>query len=94
MLHFRPELVKMELAENFRSITQDMEGEYRHLKPDGTHDLAWIAHDLNSFGVMGEAARATAEKGKKTCMYQVAGFIELLREIERYPLSNLYSNAL
>lgn len=91
MLHFRPELVRMDKARNFVSKAEDIRNDYRHIFPTGPHALAWIAHDLNPDGTVGDASLATAEKGKATAEHQAAGFIELLAEVERYPLSQLYS---
>jgi len=91
MLHFRPDLVRTDEARDFTSNAEAMKGEYRHIFPTGPHALAWIAHDLNPHGVMGDASRATAEKGRIMAEHQAGGFVELLREVERYPLSNLYT---
>jgi len=91
MLHFRPDLVRMDEARDFTSKAEEMKSEYRHIFPTGPHALAWIAHDLNPHGVMGDASRGTAEKGRIMAEHQAGGFIELLREVERYPLSNLYT---
>lgn len=91
MLHFRPELVRMDKAENFASRAEEMKKSARFLQPLPPHALAWIAHDLNPAGVVGNAAAGTAEKGAAICRHQVSGFIELLRDLENYPLSNLYA---
>jgi creatinine amidohydrolase len=91
MLHFRPELVRMDKARNFTSHAECIKGEYRHIFPTGPHALAWIAHDLNPHGVMGDASQATADKGRRLAEHNARGFIDLLREVERYPLSNLYA---
>lgn len=91
MLYFRPDLVRMEKAENFRSAAERMKEASRFLQPLPPHSLAWIAHDLNPAGVVGDAASGTAEKGAAICKHQVAGFIELIRDLAAYPLSNLYS---
>lgn len=90
MLHFRPELVRMEAAKNFVSRAEDMRAQSRFLQPLPPHALAWIAHDLNPDGVVGDASAATAEKGAAICRHQVAGFVELLRDVAAYDLSNLY----
>ncbi len=64
MLHFRPDLVNMDAAENFRSAAATAEEQLELLRPTGTHAFAWIASDLNPGGVVGKAAKATAEKGR------------------------------
>lgn len=91
MLHFRPELVRMDKAENFVSKAEEMRSNSKFLTPLPPHSLAWIAHDLNPHGVVGDASKGTAEKGAAICRHQVAGFIELLRDVAAYPLSNLYT---
>ncbi|NTJ43590.1 creatininase family protein [Agrobacterium larrymoorei] len=90
MLHFRPDLVRMEFAQNFRSKAEWMKEQSKYLQPLPPHSLAWIAHDLNPHGVVGNAAAATAIKGEAICRHQVAGFIELLRDLTNYSLDNLY----
>jgi creatinine amidohydrolase len=87
MLHFRPDLVRMEKAENFVSAA---ESRSKFLQPAPPHVLSWLAHDLNPNGVVGNAAAGTAEKGAAICRHQVSGFIELLQALTDYPLDNLY----
>ncbi|MGV1803885.1 creatininase family protein [Agrobacterium vitis] len=91
MLHFRPELVRMDKAENFVSKAEWMKERSDFLQPLPPHSLAWIAHDLNPAGVVGDASKGTAEKGEAICRHQVSGFIQLLRDVRDYPLSVLYS---
>ncbi|QDB99906.1 creatininase family protein [Mesorhizobium sp. 8] len=86
MLHFRPDLVDMDKAENFVSSVQRAEQEFELLKPTGAHAFAWIATDLNPNGVVGEAKLATAEKGRLTAEYQADGFIRLLRDVRKAKL--------
>jgi creatinine amidohydrolase len=90
MLHFRPELVRMDKAKNFISNAMAMEQEYTHLRPIGPHGFAWIAPDLNADGAVGDASSATADKGKATAEYQAEGFIALLRDMTAFPLSRLH----
>lgn len=90
MLHLRPDLVRMEHAQNFTSKAEWMKEKSRFLQPLPPHSLAWIAHDLNPHGVVGNAAAATATKGEAICRHQVAGFIDLLRDVSDYSLDNLY----
>ena len=76
MLAFQPHTVDMTKADNFRSSA-----EMSHIAPTGPVSYGWIAPDLNASGVVGEAHLASVEKGRQTCYYQVAGFIELLRQV-------------
>lgn len=86
MLHFRPDLVDMGKAANFVSRAADDERDFVHLRPTGTHAYAWIASDLNPSGAVGNAALATAEKGRAIAERQVEGMIQLLGEVERIGL--------
>lgn len=89
MLHFRPELVDMGKAKHFPSKAAEMEKGYTHLRPIGQHGFGWIAQDINPAGAVGDAASATAEKGRLTAEHQADGFIALLRDVARFPLSEL-----
>jgi creatinine amidohydrolase len=91
MLSFRPELVSMDQAKNFVSSAVAMEKEFNYLGPVGSHAFGWIAQDLNIEGAVGDAGKATAEKGKRTAEHQVDGFIALLRDMTTFSLNRLYS---
>ena len=84
MLHFRPKLVDMTHAQDFRS-----KAEAAPIPPTGPISQGWVSSDLNPHGVVGEAHIATAEKGKATCTHQVQGFIELLKTVADAPLDEL-----
>ncbi|MBV8565774.1 MAG: creatininase family protein [Methylobacteriaceae bacterium] len=89
MLHFRPDLVRMENAQNFISSAAEIAREYTWLRPIGLHAFGWIAPDLHAAGAVGDASRASAEKGRVTAAYQAERFIELLRDVSRFPLARL-----
>jgi creatinine amidohydrolase len=89
MLHFRPDLVDMNKARLFPSFAAEMEKDYQHLRPIGTHAFGWIAQDLNPDGAVGDASLATAEKGRLTAEHQADAFIALLRDVARFPLVRL-----
>jgi len=91
MLSFRRELVHMAEARNFVSSAIAMEQEFVHLGPTGTHGFGWIAQDLHPDGAVGDAGKATAEKGNATAEHQVAGFIALLRDMTEFSLSRLHA---
>jgi creatinine amidohydrolase len=90
MLSFCPELVSMKKAKNFVSSAVAMEKEFSHLGPTGSHAFGWIAQDLNADGAVGDASKASAEKGKRTAVHQVEGFIALLRDMSAFSLERLY----
>ena len=77
MLHLNPECVDMKQAINFTSTA-----ETDPIPPVGAISRGWIATDLNEHGTVGEAAKATAEKGRRTMMHQVEGFVDLLKTIK------------
>ena len=81
MLHFRPDLVDMSQAEDFPSRVTDAEWSFQHVRHTGAHAFAWIAGDLNPAGAVGEAAAASACKGKATAEHQAHGFVQLLQDV-------------
>ncbi len=95
ILHFKPHLVDMARAENFASIAARDEQQFRYLRPTGAfgHVYAWIASDINPAGAVGDAASATAEKGRMIAEANVAGMIEVLEEVERMPLPSVAQGA-
>ncbi|HTV70449.1 MAG TPA: creatininase family protein [Rhizobiaceae bacterium] len=88
MLHFRPELVDMKQAKDFRSNVEKAEKTFDLLRHTGTHAFAWIATDLNPAGVVGNAAAATREKGRVTATYQADGFVALLKDVAKARLKD------
>lgn len=80
MLHFRPDVVDMAKAANFRSSAQDLP-EDAWFRPTGPTSFGWLACDLNEAGTVGNASAATAEKGRLTAQHQVDGAIRFLRDI-------------
>ncbi len=87
MLHLRPDLVKMDKAQNFHSLTEDMVRDYKYLSLMPKGKVAWQSHDLNPLGATGNATVATAEKGKTVLEFVSDRLVELLAEIDRAPLS-------
>jgi creatinine amidohydrolase len=81
----------MNRATNVVSSAIAMEQDFTHLSPDGAHAFGWIAQDLNAEGAVGDASKATADKGRKTAERQVDGFIALLRDMTAFSLNRLHS---
>ncbi|WP_137151500.1 creatininase family protein [Devosia sp. FKR38] len=88
VLHFRPDLVDMSRAEDFVSIAARDEQQFRYLRPTGAfgHVYSWIASDINPSGAVGNAAIATAEKGRLIVEANVKGMLEMLAEVVAMPL--------
>ena len=76
----------MDKAQDFRSIAARDEQHYKYLRPTGTHAYSWIASDVNPAGAVGNALNATAERGRVFADAEVTGMLELLREVESFPL--------
>ena len=89
MLHFRPELVKMDKAKNFVPATVEISKTFDLLRPTGFTAFGWMAQDLNPDGACGNASIATADKGKRTAEHRATEFIKLLRDVERFELKRL-----
>ncbi len=80
MLAFKPDTVDMSQAGNFSSSAETTQ-----LQPIGPTSYGWIASDLSDHGVVGNARAGTAQKGAATAAHQVAGFIDLLRQVRDAP---------
>lgn len=89
MLHLHPELVEMDRAENFVSLSVQIERESDILSPEGGARFGWQAQDLHPKGACGDATNATAELGKITVDRAATRLLELIGEIARYPLSRI-----
>jgi len=88
MLAFRPDVVDMGAAQDFRSTA-----EQAPISPIGNVAYGWVASDLNPAGTVGEAHLATAEKGRALADHSIAGVIGLLRQVRDMPLAGLEPTA-
>jgi creatinine amidohydrolase len=89
MLYFRPDLVRLDRVRDFQSAAIAMAQDYAFLRPTGPHGFGWIAQDLHPSGAVGNAAAATAEKGRLTAEHEAKGFIALLNDVARFPIDSL-----
>lgn len=89
MLHFRPELVKMNKAKNFIPATVEISKTFDLLRPTGYTAFGWIAQDLHPDGACGDASIASADKGRTTAAHRAEAFIKLLRDVEKFELKRL-----
>ena len=93
MLWFRPDLVRMQHAQDFKSSALWLEEKFKFLRHNGGHNMGWVIHDLNPDGAVGNASAATAEIGEAIAIHQVSGAVELLRDMKRFNLKNLATEA-
>ncbi|MET1412844.1 creatininase family protein [Roseibium sp. HPY-6] len=90
MLHLHPELVRMDLARDFTSEQQSYLKEFKHLRGHGKAQYGWKAQDLNELGALGNAGRATAEKGCQSLDHAAREFVELLKDVDAFDLERLW----
>ena len=89
MLALAPDRVDMTKAESFPSRQSDFAARFRHLRAYGPHAFGWKMSDLNSQGVAGNAAAATAERGERLLAHAVAGLLDLLDDVHRFDTATL-----
>jgi creatinine amidohydrolase len=89
MLAFRPDLVRLEEAENFPCLSAEMEREFNWLTTNRPTGLGWMAQDLSASGAIGNAAGATARKGEACADYGATAFVEHLQDIDGFDLTRL-----
>ncbi len=90
MLHLRPDLVKMDLAEDFRSAQLSFLKEFKHLRAHGLHQFGWKAQDLNPKGNRRNASAATAAKGRAVVEHQARAFVELCADVNAFDPARLW----
>ncbi len=84
MLALYPDLVRMELAEDFASAqTALRQGSTRLGFHMAEANMAWLSHDLNPKGTVGDASRATAALGAEDIKRQIEGFVALAADMAR-----------
>ncbi|MDX5594753.1 creatininase family protein [Pseudovibrio sp. SPO723] len=88
MLALRPDLVRMEKAADFPSAQQDYLKNFEHLRGHGRHQYGWKTEDLNPQGVMGNAAAATAEKGRASLDHGARGLVQLLQDVHQFDIAD------
>ena len=89
MLALKPDQVDMAKAQNFRSTAQDRAEKFSILGDGKSAKLAWQMQDYNPHGAVGNAAAATAEKGRAVLHAAGSSLAELLAEIDQLPTSTL-----
>ena len=92
MLALRPDLVDMAQAQDFHSTSQDRAERFSILGDGRSAKLAWQMQDYNPHGAVGNAAAATAEKGRSLLDAMGRSLARLLVEIDQLPADTLRSS--
>ena len=89
MRHLSPHTVHMEHAQNFRSTSQDRSEQYAILGNGKSAKLGWQMQDYHPAGAVGNAAAATAEKGRSMVEAAAGQLVALLQELHALPLTTV-----
>jgi creatinine amidohydrolase len=89
MLAGRRETVRMDKADAAIPATVGMAHEFHWLGAFRPAGFGWMTQDLHPSGTVGDASRATVEKGEAALAHGAKGFVELLREVDRFDLARL-----
>jgi len=89
MLALRPDNVRMDKAQNFRSTAQDRAERFAILGNGKSDKLGWQMQDYNRHGAAGHAAAATVAKGQALLEASGLALAQLLGEIDQLPLDTL-----
>lgn len=89
LLHYWPEVVRTDRLMDFASAAEDWDAESTHLRTHGRLRPGWLTRDLNPLGALGNAAAASAAKGRAIAEHQLAGFGALIVDVASFELSRL-----
>lgn len=89
MLALEPQHVTMDLARNFASTSQVRAQQFAILGNGKSAKLGWQMQDYNPAGAVGNAAAATADKGRALIDATGRALARLLAEMDRLPADTL-----
>ncbi len=89
MLAGRGDTVDMARAPSEPPTTVAMAQEFKWLGAFRPAGFGWMTQDLHPSGAVGDASRARADKGEAALAHGAKGFVELLREVDRFDLARL-----
>ncbi|KRR16205.1 creatininase [Bradyrhizobium lablabi] len=84
MLARYPHTVRKEAIANFQPSSIAMEKKLRWLSAHRPVPFAWQAQDLNESGAVGDATKASAEKGEQLLDHGARAFCELLEDVDTF----------
>jgi creatinine amidohydrolase len=86
LLHLRPDLVRREALADFPSLGAALAARGGLLGVEKPVGIGWMTQDLNAHGAVGNAAAASADKGRAVLDHIVARLLQLLAEVEAMPV--------
>ena len=89
MLALHPTLVDMTQAQNFASTSEARAQHYKLLGDGKSAKLGWQMQDYNAAGAVGNAAAATADKGRAVLDAAGRALAQTLAEIHQLPADTL-----
>ncbi|NEU97153.1 creatininase family protein [Bradyrhizobium uaiense] len=92
MLAKYPQAVRKDAIADFTPASVQIEKDHRHLSTQRPAPFAWQAQDLNPSGAIGDATKASAEKGEKLIEHGARAFCELLADVDRFDPGAFDSN--
>jgi Uncharacterized protein, putative amidase len=94
MLAAHAQTVRKDKATKAESAAVALEKEFHWLNVSRPAGFGWMTQDLHPSGAVGDAGKATAEKGEAALAHGAKAFVELLREIDRFDLKTLRAGPL
>ena len=89
LLALAPQLADMAQAQNFASTSEDRARAYAILGNGKSAKLGWQMQDYNAAGAVGNAAAATAEKGRLVLQAAGRALGQMLSELHHLPMDTL-----
>jgi creatinine amidohydrolase len=89
LLAHRPETVDMARAGPAVPATVKMAEDFKWLSAFRPVGFGWMTQDLHPTGAVGDATRATAQKGEQALAHGARAFVELLQDVDRFDLRRL-----
>lgn len=84
MLARYPHTVRTHAIGDFPSSAIAMEKQFRWLSTNRPAPFAWQAQDLHECGAVGDATKATADKGERLLAHGARAFSELLDDVDKF----------
>jgi creatinine amidohydrolase len=89
MLRLRPDLVRRDKIQNFRSAWLAKQPSFEILEPEGAVGFGWETQDLNADGALGDASRATSEIGEAILANTAKRLTTLIEELAGFDPASL-----